>query len=163
MSKIAVISDVHGNLEALEAVLAQIDALGIKAIYSLGDVVGYGPDPEACLRLTAQRCCLRLMGNHEYAVFHGADSGFNFNETAQRGIEWTRARLLEADLLDSIGSLPSYQLAGDRLFVHGSARNALNEYLLESDANGFSTFDEIAASLLEDFTGFRICFVGHNH
>ena len=63
METIAVISDVHGNLEALEAVLARIDALQIDAIYSLGDVVGYGPDPDACVALTARRCRLRLMGN----------------------------------------------------------------------------------------------------
>jgi Icc-related predicted phosphoesterase len=56
MGTIAVISDVHGNLEALEAVLARIDALKVDAIYSLGDVVGYGPDPEACLALVTRRC-----------------------------------------------------------------------------------------------------------
>ena len=56
MSGIAVISDVHGNLEALEAVLACIDGLAVDAVYSLGDAVGYGPDPEACLRVTASRC-----------------------------------------------------------------------------------------------------------
>jgi len=61
MSTFAVISDVHGNLEALEAVLGKIDELGVKSIYSLGDVIGYGPDPEACVRITDQRCCLRLM------------------------------------------------------------------------------------------------------
>lgn len=163
MNTIAVISDIHGNLEALEAVLARIDALGVEAIYSLGDVVGYGPDPEACLRLTAERCALRLMGNHEHGVLHGANAGSNFNSVAKQAIDWTRERVRDAGLLGLIGGLQSFRQEGERLFVHGSARNALNEYLLESNGRGESTFDEITASLKEDFTSFRICFVGHNH
>lgn len=162
MSPIAVISDVHGNLEALQAVLARIDELGVDAIYSLGDVVGYGSDPEACIRLTESRCHLRLMGNHEYGVLH-AQPGFTFNPTARKAIDWTRARIDKAGLMDRIRGLPSYALEGDLLFVHGSARNALNEYILEADGSGYSTFDTILESLQQDFTAFRICFVGHNH
>lgn len=161
MSKIAVISDVHGNLEALTAVLARIDALGVDGIYSLGDVVGYGPDPELCLALLEQRCELRLMGNHEYAAIHGATAAFN--PVARAGIEWTRQRLIKTGFLDSIRNLPSYHQEGDALFVHGSVRNALNHYLVEFDRNGYSTFDEVTSSLDEDFTSFSICFVGHNH
>lgn len=163
MNTIAVISDVHGNLEALNAVLARIDELGIKAIYCLGDVVGYGPDPESCLLITEKRCRLRLMGNHEYAVLHAANPGFTFNATAQNAIEWTRERIQKAGLLDRIDGLKSYFQERDLLFVHGSARNALNEYIMESDRSGHSTFDEVAESLEKDFTSFRICFVGHNH
>ncbi|MDP1653513.1 MAG: metallophosphoesterase family protein [Rhodocyclaceae bacterium] len=163
MSTIAVISDVHGNLEALQAVLARIDELGVKDIYSLGDVVGYGSDPEACILLTESRCRLRLMGNHEYGVLHATNPGFKFNATAQQAIDWTRQRIEKAGLLDRISGLQSSYLEGDLLFVHGSARNALNEYILEADGSGFSNFDKILASLEQDFTGFRICFVGHNH
>jgi diadenosine tetraphosphatase ApaH/serine/threonine PP2A family protein phosphatase len=162
MSTIAVISDVHGNLEALQAVLARIDELGVKDIYSLGDVVGYGSDPEACILLTESRCRLRLMGNHEYGVLH-ADPGFKFNSTAQQAIDWTREHIDKAGLMDRIRGLQSYYLEGDLLFVHGSARNALNEYILEADGSGYSTFDKILESLEKDFTSFRICFVGHNH
>lgn len=162
MSTIAVISDVHGNLEALQAVLARIDELGVKAIYSLGDVVGYGPDPEACILLTEQRCRLRLMGNHEFGVLH-ANPGFTFNAAAQKAIDWTRERIEKAGLVERIRGLQSCYLEGDLLFVHGSARNALNEYILEADGSGYSTFDKILESLEKDFTSFRICFVGHNH
>lgn len=162
MSTIAVISDVHGNLEALEAVLARIDALGAAAIYSLGDAVGYGPDPEACLRLTAARCRHRLMGNHEYAVVH-ENLGFTFNPVAQKALEWTRGRVQEAGLLGLIGGLQPHHQEGEVLFVHGSARDALEEYVTESDKRGYSVFDEMVESLEKDFTSFRLCFVGHNH
>lgn len=160
---IAVISDVHGNLEALEAVLAQIDALGIETIYSLGDVVGYGPDPEACVRLVAERCCLRLAGNHEYGVLHADHPEFRFNATAEIALEWTRRRLQDAGLLDWIAGLPSSHQLGELLFVHGTVRDPLGAYLLESDGSGLSAFDAVAESLASDFTSFRICFVGHNH
>jgi diadenosine tetraphosphatase ApaH/serine/threonine PP2A family protein phosphatase len=162
MSVIAVLSDVHGNLEALQAVLASIDELGIEAIYSLGDAIGYGPDPEACLRLTVDRCCHRLMGNHEHAVLH-ADLAFSFNPYAQKALEWTRERVREAGLLDQISGLQPHHQEGEVLFVHGSARDALEEYLTEADRSGYSNFDEVAGSLEKDFTSFRLCFVGHNH
>jgi predicted phosphodiesterase len=163
MGTIAVISDVHGNQEALEAVLARIDALQVDAIYSLGDVVGYGPDPEACLALTADRCRLRLMGNHEYGVLHADQLLTDFNALAQGSVDWTRERLRRAGLLESMAGLKSSHREGPLLFVHGSARNSLDEYILESDRQGYSNFDLILTSLERDFTDFRICFVGHNH
>ena len=162
MSTIAVISDVHGNLEALQAVLGRIDELGVDAIYSLGDVVGYGPDPEACLRISVDRCRLRLMGNHEYAVVH-TELSFSFNPVAQKALEWTRQRLREGGLLEHILGLQPHHQEGDVLFVHGSARDALEEYVTESDKSGYSNFEQVVESLEKDFTSFRICFVGHNH
>jgi len=163
MGTIAVISDVHGNLEALEAVLAQIDALKVEAIYSLGDVVGYGPDPDACLELVTRRCRVRLLGNHEYGVLHAGNRETDFNPMALRAVDWTRDRIRQANLLESIAWLKSSHREGRLLFVHGSARNSLNEYILESDRQGYSNFDQILTSLEEDFTDFRVCFVGHNH
>lgn len=161
-NRIAVISDVHGNLEALQAVLARIDELGIDSICSLGDVVGYGPDPEACLLTTKERCRLRLMGNHENAVLSPAYAD-SFNPAAKLAIEWTRDRIEKAGLLDCIKGLKPFAQEQETLFVHGSVRNALHEYLLESDRSGYSTFDEVVESLENDFVYFRICFVGHNH
>ena len=163
MGTIAVISDVHGNLEALQAVLAHIDALQVEAIYSLGDVVGYGPDPEACLELINHRCRVRLMGNHEYGVLRPGNPQTDFNPRAQRAVDWTRERLRQAGLLESFAWQKSSHREGPLLFVHGSARNSLNEYVLEHDRRGHSNFDRILASLEQDFTDFRICFVGHNH
>ena len=162
MKPFAVISDIHGNLEALQAVLARIDALGIDTIYSLGDVIGYGADPEACLRLVAKRSHHRLLGNHEHAVLDAA-AGVRFTEIARKGLDWTRERIREADLSHLISGLsPAYQ-QGDFYFAHGTVRNPLHEYLRESDSSGYSTFDEMAESLERDFTDFRICFIGHNH
>lgn len=162
MPTLAVISDVHGNLEALQAVLVRIDELGVDAIYSLGDAVGYGPDPEACLQLTVERCRLRLMGNHEHAVLH-SELAFSFNRVAQEALEWTRVRLRMAGLLGHLDGLQPHHQEGDLLFVHGSARDALEEYVTESDRSGFSNFEEVVESLEKDFTSFRLCFVGHNH
>jgi len=162
MGTIAVISDVHGNLEALEAVLARIDEIGVEAVYCLGDMLGYGPDPEACIRICADRCRLRLMGNHEYAVMH-AELGATFNPVALKAIDWTRERMRMAGLLDRISGLQPHHQEGDVLFVHGSARDALSAYLQESDGSGHSNFDEVVESLERDFTSFRLCFVGHNH
>ena len=67
----ALISDVHSNLPALEAVLADLDALGIDEVYCLGDVVGYGPDPTACADLVRERAWVTVKGNHDEALIHG--------------------------------------------------------------------------------------------
>lgn len=162
MDQFAVISDVHGNLEALEAVLAEIERLGVKRIVSLGDVVGYGPDPCECLRLVRARCELLLMGNHEFTVLNNLR--FNSNAYAQQALEYTqRVMAEEPELLEFLATLsPSHQ-QGDILFVHGSARDPLGEYVNESDQRGYSLFDEVFESLATDFGSVRLCFVGHNH
>ena len=162
MKPFAVISDIHGNLEALQAVLARIDALGIETIYCLGDVVGYGADPEACLRLVEKRCRLRLLGNHEHAVLD-ATAGARFTELARNALDWTRESIRRAELFNLISGLSPACQQGDIYFAHGTVRNPLHEYLHESDSSGYSTFDEMAESLARDFIDFRICFIGHNH
>lgn len=162
MATFAVISDVHANLEALQAVFARIDELGIEAVYSLGDVVGYGPDPEACVLLTESRCCLRLMGNHEHALLNPEEGNW-FNPNARQALDWTRQRIGQAGLLDRLGEPEPCHRNRDILFAHGAVRNTLNEYLREADRSGHSTFDEVVESLQNDFIDFRICFVGHNH
>ncbi|MEX2401285.1 MAG: metallophosphoesterase family protein, partial [Rhodothermales bacterium] len=74
--RIAVISDIHSNLEALTAVLEEIDARGIEEIVCLGDVVGYGADPAACVDLVRRRCALTVLGNHDEAVARGDGEGY---------------------------------------------------------------------------------------
>ena len=86
----AVISDIHGNLEALETVMADIARRSIKRIYCLGDVIGYGASPGACLDLVIDRCELALCGNHDQAVFYEPS---NFNVGAERAAYWTRQKL----------------------------------------------------------------------
>ncbi|MDA3960948.1 MAG: metallophosphoesterase family protein [Planctomycetota bacterium] len=162
---IALISDIHANLPALEAVLADIDSVGeVERIYCLGDVIGYGPYPVECLELTAQRCSLILLGNHEHAVLHGP---YLFNPRARRAIEWTKEAIADQtrpmrrkQLTDLLENLPMRHSIDDVLLVHGSPRDPVMEYVLESDlweGADPSKMDEI-------FDGFeRLCFVGHSH
>ena len=93
---LAIISDIHSNTEALEAVLADIDARGIKHVVCLGDVIGYGPNPRHCVDLVAQRTRATLLGNHDFAVLYEPS---NFNMGAEAACFWTRQQLdTEPDL-----------------------------------------------------------------
>lgn len=161
MEPLVVLSDVHGNLEALEAVLARVADLGPSRVYSLGDTVGYGPNPVECLRLARQRFELLLMGNHELGAIR--PSMFTFNHEADVALRWTRERLREAGEIDGLEELQITHLEGDMLFAHGSVRHPVTDYIQETNGWGLSTFDDIVQQLERDFTGFRICFVGHNH
>jgi len=134
----AVISDIHANLEALEAVLADIDSKGIAKIVCLGDVVGYGPDPAACLGLVATRTEPCLCGNHDYAVLYGAR---DFNPVAEDVVVYHQELLVPraGSAEDGIrrweflrGLIARYE-DEDCLYVHGSPRNPIHEYILESD------------------------------
>ena len=92
---IAIISDIHGNLDALEAVLADVDRRQIDRIFCLGDIVGYGPDPTACIDYVMQRCEWAMMGNHDFAVLYEPTS---FNVSAEQACFWTRRQFeIEAD------------------------------------------------------------------
>lgn len=162
---IAFISDIHSNKPALDAVLADIDAVGgVERIYCLGDVVGYGPHPVECLEIVAQRCSLILMGNHEHAVLHGP---YLFNPNARRAIEWTKDMIMSAQpasmrkqLWELLENLPIRHAIGDVLLVHGSPRDPVMEYVLESDL--WEGADPVKMD--EIFEGFpRLCFVGHSH
>src|SRR5512145_1730979 len=84
---LAILSDIHSNLEALTAVMAEIDRRGIQDIACLGDIVGYGPNPMECIDIIAQRCKMSLMGNHDFAVFY---EPYNFNSGAESASYWTR-------------------------------------------------------------------------
>jgi predicted phosphodiesterase len=154
----AVISDIHSNLAALEAVLEDIDSLGVDRIVCLGDTVGYGPQPAECLRLVVERCDLALLGNHEFAVLHDADG---FNPIAERAIAWTKEQVRDRELMRFLGGLKAADLQGDRLYVHGSVRDPLLEYVRESE--NYVSFRRIVEEIRQDFTVFDICFTGHNH
>ncbi len=160
MEPIAVISDAHANLAALEAVLERIDELGIEHIISLGDTVGYGPEPIECFTLLRKKCDVVLMGNHELSM---TDVRVPMNRIARQSADWTHDRLQEAELMDQIGDLPMFHRSDEALFVHGSLRHFLLDYLVEEDKHGFSTFDRVVNTLETDFVDFQLCFVGHNH
>ena len=86
---IAIISDIHGNWEALSAVIEDVERRGIDSVYCLGDVVGYGPDPELCLGWVREHCPIVLLGNHEEALLKPP---VGFHSLAREAIGWTRQR-----------------------------------------------------------------------
>jgi diadenosine tetraphosphatase ApaH/serine/threonine PP2A family protein phosphatase len=156
--KTAFISDVHANLAALEAVMADIERRQPDEIICLGDTVGYGPQPAECLAIVRDRCSVVLMGNHEHAVLYGAEQ---FTPLAQTAIDWTARMLRRRETLDYISSLSCEHNRENLRFVHGSIRNPLLDYVREADSPW--AFLHLIRTLQEEFVGFNICFVGHNH
>jgi diadenosine tetraphosphatase ApaH/serine/threonine PP2A family protein phosphatase len=157
----AIISDIHSNLEALQAVLADIASCGVEEVYCLGDVVGYGPNPRECLDLVMS-CKVVLLGNHDQAVLFDPE---NFNPAAERATYWTREQL-EAALPSRAVADRRWEFLGERplrhreeqlLFVHGSPRNPLNEYIFPEDVYSPGKMGSIF-KLVE-----RYCFQGHTH
>jgi predicted phosphodiesterase len=166
---LAVISDIHSNLEALQAVLADIDERQVEQIICLGDVVGYGPQPAECLDLIMARCQLCLMGNHDFAVVYEPN---NFNIGAETAAFWTRQQLESAGPPEArarrweyLGLMPvkhtitsKIERQGEMIFVHGSPRRPINEYVFPDDVY---TNPAKIHSLFERFG--KLCFVGHTH
>lgn len=159
--KRALISDIHSNLEALEAVLADIAAQGITEIYCLGDIVGYGPNPCECIDLV-MKCDVCLLGNHDQGALFDPEG---FNTGAERAIFWTREQLESgrgtpeqaASRWDFLGELPRNRREDGVLYVHGSARNPLNEYVFPEDIYNQRKMEKLF-SLIEHH-----CFQGHTH
>ncbi|WP_437191463.1 metallophosphoesterase family protein [Planctomicrobium sp. SH527] len=156
----AIISDIHGNLEALEAVLTDIRQQGIAQIYCLGDIIGYGPNPRECIDLIRHHCQTTILGNHDQAALFDPEG---FNAGAERAIFWTRKMLESGDpnsnekRWEFLGDLPRMRREDKFLFVHGSARNPLNEYVFPEDIYNQRKMERIFG--LVD----RYCFQGHTH
>jgi diadenosine tetraphosphatase ApaH/serine/threonine PP2A family protein phosphatase len=147
----AILSDIHGNLDALQAVLADA-ATRTDALICLGDVVGYGPEPEPCLELVGERAAALVSGNHEHGVAGLLDLDW-FNPLARAVVEWTQARL-DDDHRRYLASLPLRAEIGEATLVHASPTQPDEwEYLVNAE-------DGLGA-----FAGFttRLCFVGHSH
>jgi diadenosine tetraphosphatase ApaH/serine/threonine PP2A family protein phosphatase len=161
--KIALISDLHSNREAVDAVLADISKRAVEHIYCLGDVVGYGPEPEYCVDVVAERCKLCLMGNHDEALFRDAS---DFNPHARGAIDFTRERMFPAWYSSAdkkqrwkyLRGLPLSHSEGRFLFVHGSPRDPVREYVLSTD--GFLNPDKLRA-IFDSFEG--VALGGHTH
>jgi predicted phosphodiesterase len=156
--KTALISDIHGNVAALTAVLEDIDRHEPDAIICLGDFVGYGPEPRECLEIIRKRCKYVLMGNHEHAVLNGAE---HFTPLARIAIDWTAQQLRDPSIIEYLTSLRPSKLIGRHLFVHGSVRDPLFDYVREADSPWM--FYRLVQTLRDDFKDFDLCFVGHNH
>ena len=146
------ISDIHGNLEALTAVLDDLRGRKIDDIICLGDIVGYGPDPNACVELIQENVRYAVLGNHDSAAI-GKTTLQYFNLYARQAIEWTR-ELLEADAYSYLSVLPLKIIVGDMTLVHSTPKHP------EDWAYLYDTRDAI-----ENFGHFRtrFCFIGHSH
>ena len=158
----AIVSDIHGNLEALRVVLDEIERRGVRDIICLGDVVGYGPNPMECLDLVIARCQTSLMGNHDFAVFY---EPFNFNTGAEQACFWTRHQFesdpdvkRRADRWKFLGGLPVRLRTNEYVAVHASPRRPINEYIFPDD---IYTNPTKFVSIFERFE--KLCFVGHTH
>ena len=159
--KRAIVSDIHGNLDALTAVLADINEQGVEEIYCLGDIIGYGPEPRECIDY-AMEFNASILGNHDVGALFDPEG---FSSGAERAIFWTRDQLEKPDGNDSrsekrwqfLCELPRTLREPGLMFVHGSARNPLNEYVFPEDIYNARKLERIF-SLIE-----KICFQGHTH
>jgi diadenosine tetraphosphatase ApaH/serine/threonine PP2A family protein phosphatase len=147
----AVLSDIHANRQALEAVLAAVEEAKVDQVWCLGDLVGYGADPDACTALVRERCSTCLVGNHDLALLGALDIS-TFSEAAAAAVEWTRGQASEATLEFLAGLEPTASQSGVGLF-HASPRDPVWEYVLSSDQAeaGFDAQEE------------RVGLIGHSH
>jgi predicted phosphodiesterase len=158
---IAIISDIHSNIEALEAVSADIADKKCEAIFCLGDVIGYGPDPKVCLD-RSMAYPFAIMGNHDHAVFM---EPLGFNTAAERAVFWTR-RVLEGEPQDAVrrrrweflAAMEAVHRLDGILFTHGSPRQPMHDYLFPDEAELNLTKLTAAFDLIQG-----ACFVGHTH
>jgi diadenosine tetraphosphatase ApaH/serine/threonine PP2A family protein phosphatase len=151
--RVAVISDVHANLYALEAVLGEIDREPPDAVWCLGDTVGYGPRPNECCDLVRERADRVLIGNHDLVALGSADVALNeFNPEAAAASVWTSEQLSEQSRSFLEGLEPSAEIDGVQLF-HGSPRDPVWEYVLT---------EEVAVESLTMTTA-PLVLVGHTH
>jgi predicted phosphodiesterase len=150
--KIALISDVHGNIEALDAVLNDIDKQGAEKIHFLGDVVGYGCNPNECIKKISKYCEIKLIGNHDYALI-GLESTKGFNEAAKVSMEWTRDKIKRKN----VERLSDFEMETDFLDFHmvHSAPGYADKWFYILDAYQ-------ATDSFDDFTQ-NTCFIGHSH
>jgi predicted phosphodiesterase len=148
--RIAIFSDVHANLVALDAVMADWQSR-VDLVWCLGDIVGYGPEPNACVELVRAVAPVCVAGNHDWAAVGRIDTE-DFNELAATAAEWT-GRQLTTDAINYLENLPLRHQAGEFGLAHGSPRDPIWEYVLS---------DEIAAANLLEYPG-ATWFVGHSH
>ena len=159
--KRAIVSDIHANLEALEAVLADIAGESVDSIYCLGDIVGYGPNPRECIDRVLS-FDLSILGNHDQGALYDPEG---FSSGAERAIFWTRDQLempngdpeQMAKRWQFLSELPRTVREGPFTFVHGSVRNPLSEYVFPEDVHNPKKLERLFAMID------RYAFQGHTH
>jgi predicted phosphodiesterase len=152
MGRYAIISDIHGNLHALEAVLSRIEALDVSGLVCLGDIVGYGPFPARCVDLVIKCCSFIVRGNHEEAVIN-PERELEFNGPARTAIAWTRG-VLGPLHLDALCRIRLVEQINDLVMcIHDSPADAPTDYVHDAG---------IAAGAFDGFT-LPMCLLGHTH
>jgi len=149
--RVAIASDIHGNRHAFEAVVAAAEAAEAEELWCLGDLVGYGAEPDACVAIAAERCAICLAGNHDLAVT-GALSLTEFSRGAALAAEWTREVIRPATREFLAGLAPQGAAEGLALY-HASPRDPVWEYVLST----------LAAELCLDAAAARVSLIGHSH
>ncbi|WP_028584680.1 metallophosphoesterase family protein [Desulfogranum mediterraneum] len=151
--RIAILADIHGNYQALQAVLRDLDRQGVGEIISLGDNVGYGPQPEEVVRALMARGVRSVMGNHELALI---SAGYykRLNPAPRESLDLSRG-LLSAGSCSWLEDLPDFLLAHNSRFVHGCPPQSMTTYLFSPSA---PRLERIFSSYPE-----QLCFCGHTH
>jgi diadenosine tetraphosphatase ApaH/serine/threonine PP2A family protein phosphatase len=149
--RVAILTDIHSNLPALEAVLTAMDEAGIERRWCLGDVVGYGAQPDECSNLVSERCELSLVGNHDLAVT-GEISTDVFSASAAAAVEWTRANA-NGSTIEYLKSLEPQDTEHEVGLYHASPRDPVWEYVLAVDQ---------ARECMEHQSA-RVSLIGHSH
>ncbi|MFA5366773.1 MAG: metallophosphoesterase family protein [Dehalococcoidia bacterium] len=148
----AILADIHGNLDAFRAALRDIEGRGgIDELWCLGDVVGYGPEPSACLDLLREYPHACVAGNHDWAAAGKIDTD-DFNPDAAAACEWTAIQLNQSDK-EYLQNLPLTLVRGDFTLAHGSPRDPLYEYI----------FSVVSAEYNLRSLSTAHCLVGHTH
>ena len=148
--KIGIISDIHSNSEALNSVLKNIEK--VDKFICLGDIVGYGADPNYCIEKVKDLNCKCVGGNHDFAVVGKVNINY-FNYAARAAILWTSLQLKKENLNFLLNLKKKIELEDDVLAVHGSPQDPILEYILDKDT----------ANLIFSKFNFKTCFVGHSH
>ena len=149
--RVAIASDIHGNKQAFQAVIDAAEAEGAEELWCLGDLVGYGAEPDACVALAEAHCAICLAGNHDLAVVEVL-SLEDFSRGAALAAQWTRD-VIRPETREYLLSLSPLGHAEGLGLFHASPRDPVWEYVLSP----------LAAELCFDATDYRISFIGHSH
>ena len=149
--RLAIVSDIHANLPALEVVLADAESAGVDQLWCLGDVVGYGAHPDECASLIAERCALCLVGNHDLAVLGELDDSA-FSPAAAAAVRWTR-ETARPETIEFLRGLEPADESRDVALYHASPRDPIWEYVLWPDQAAECIAVQAA----------RVSLIGHSH
>lgn len=149
--KYAIISDIHSNYEAFVSVIEEIKNEKVDKIFCCGDIVGYGPNPNECVDMIKHHSIISVLGNHDVAVLDKVDLSW-FNKDARDAIVINK-KLLSFENFKFLDKLSTSFMENDFLFVHGSPRDNIYEYLLDLNSLKINV----------KFMKQKVCFCGHTH